>query len=114
MNTLKYFWRVIKNQERRQLGYWLVLTIALGATYIAISSTYPLESQVLRYLVGAYVIDSIFLFAVFRHDSKLASAMLVFLTIFEISCIIYYYLLGYSVILCLRLGRFVYGKFCRA
>lgn len=98
MNALKIFWQIIKNHERRQLGYWLVLTVALGATYIAINSTYPLEGQVLRYLVGAYIIDSIFFLTTFRHDPKLASAMLVFLTIFEISCIIYYYLLGYSII----------------
>lgn len=98
MNKISTFWREITLAERKQLGYWLTLTLALGATYIAISSTYPLESQVLRYIVGAYIIDSIFFLTIFRQDRKLAGAMLVFLTIFEISCVIYYYLLGYSII----------------
>lgn len=98
MNYFKNFWHYTADHERRQIIFWIVLTVALLILYVAIDSAYPLEKEALRYLLGAYVVDSILFLATFRQAPKIGNAVLIFLTIFILSCGVYYFLLGYTVI----------------
>jgi hypothetical protein len=96
--ALKNFWAFISTQERRQVIYWLSSTVALIIFYVVVDSTYPLELEVFFYILGAYIIDSVLFFATWRQMPKIGNAMLTFLTILLTFGVIYYFLLGYTVI----------------
>lgn len=96
--TLKYFWNFISKQERRQFSCWLILTAVLIIFYVVVDGTYPLEKEVIFYLLGAFIIDSLLFLTTWRYSSKIGNALLIFLTLLVVYGAIYYYLLGYTII----------------